>query len=124
MNRYFGNLSLALLLAAVALPLSADSTRQVGQQVFVGEVTDAICGVNKSHTQMMNSMSSMGREKDTCTKQCIRLGVGYMLFDPVARTAYHLDEPAKAQPFAGRRVRIAGALEDNKIKIATIEAAN
>src|SRR5579863_8902664 len=121
MNRYFRNLFAMSLLAALALPLLAASAHQPGQQMFVGEITDAMCGMNGSHTQMMNGMSSMGHDKDTCTKQCIRLGVGYMLYDPVARTAYHLDDPAKAEPFAGRKVRIAGTQEDHKIKITTIE---
>ena len=124
MKRYFRSLSITLLIAALALPLSAVSAHQSGQGVFVGEITDAMCAMSGSHTQMMNGMASMGHDKDTCTKQCIRLGVGYMLYDPAARTAYHLDDAAKAELFAGRKVRIAGTLEDNKIKIGSIEAAN
>lgn len=80
--------------------------------------------MNGSHTQMMNGMSSMGPDKESCTRQCIRLGVAYMLYDPGARTIYHLDQPAKAEPFAGQKVRIAGTLDNHTIKISTIEAAN
>jgi hypothetical protein len=124
MNRYFRSLFTTLLLAVMALPMSAVSAHQTGQQVLVGEITDGLCGVNGSHTQMMNGMSSMGHDKDTCTKQCIRLGTAYVFLDPATRTVYHLDDPSKAEPFAGRKVRIAGTVEGQNIKIAGIEAAN
>jgi hypothetical protein len=121
MNRYFFNLSKALLLAALVLPMWA---APLGRRTFVGEITDGICGMNGSHAQMMKSMANMGTDRETCTKQCIRLGVAFMLYDPTTQTAYHLDEPAKAEAFAGKNVRIAGTLEGNTIKIGTIEAAN
>jgi hypothetical protein len=124
MNRYFRSLSMTLLLAVMALPVLAVSPQQAGQKVFVGEITDGMCGMNGSHTQMMNGMSSMGHDKDTCTRQCVRLGVAYVLLDPASRTVYHFDDPAKAEPFAGRKVRVTGMLEGQNIKIATIEAAN
>jgi hypothetical protein len=124
MKRYFRNPFASLLVAALALPLWAASVHQAGQQVFVGEITDAMCGISGSHTQMMNGMSSMGRDKDTCAKQCMRIGFAYVLLDPATRTLYHLDDPARAEPFVGRRVRIVGTLEDNKIQVTTIEAAN
>jgi hypothetical protein len=121
MNRYFRNLLITLSLAALVLPLSA---AQGKQQAFIGEITDSMCGPNGSHTQMMNGMSSMGHDKETCTRECVRLGAAYVLYDPATRTVYHLDDPAKAEPFAGRNVRIEGALEGQKIKIAAIDAAN
>jgi hypothetical protein len=124
MNRYFRNLIITLSLAAMVLPLSAASADQGKQQAFVGEITDSMCGPNGSHTQMMNGMSSMGHDKETCTRECVRLGAAYVLYDPATRTVYHLDDPAKAEPFAGRNVRIEGALEGQKIKIAAIDAAN
>jgi hypothetical protein len=124
MNRYFRNLFITLSMAAMVLPLSAASAPQVRQQSFVGEITDSMCGPNGSHTQMMNGMSSMGHDKETCTRECVRLGAAYVLYDASTRTVYHLDDPAKAEPFAGGRVRIAGTLEGQKIKIAAIEAAS
>jgi hypothetical protein len=124
MNRYYRNLCMTLLLAALTLPLSVASTHEQGQRTFAGEITDGICGMNGSHTQMMNGMSSMGPDKESCTRQCIRMGVSYMLYDPVAKAAYRLDQPAKAEPFAGHKVRIAGTLDEHTIKIAAIEALN
>ena len=52
------------------------------------------------------------------------MGAAYVLYDPATRTVYHFDDPMKAEPFAGGRVRIAGTLEGQKIKIAAIEAAS
>jgi hypothetical protein len=124
MNRFFGRLFSAILLALITLPFSAASGTQAGQRIFSGEITDGICGMNGSHAQMMKSMSSMGTDKESCTRQCIRLGVAYVMYDPVSQTLYHLDAPSKAEPFAGQKVRIAGTLDAHTIKITNIEAAN
>src|SRR6516225_4693215 len=99
MKHYFGTLFMGFLLAGLSLQLSASTATR--PQVFAGEITDGFCAVNGSHTQMMNAMSSMGKDKESCTRQCIRLGTAYVLFNPLTRTVYHLDQPAKAEPFAG-----------------------
>jgi hypothetical protein len=124
MNRYFRNLLTTLSLAALVLPLAAASLPPAKQQAFVGEITDSMCEPNGSHTQMMNGVSSMGHDKETCTRECVRLGAAYVLYDPVTQTVYHFDDPAKAEPFAGRKVHITGTLEVKNINIAAIEAAS
>lgn len=124
MKRYFGFIFMGVLLVSLSLELSASTPVNRGSKVFAGEITDTFCAMNGSHTQMMNGMSSMGKDKESCTRQCVRLGASYMLLDPATRTVYHLDQPEKAEPFAGQSVRIAGTLEEGTIKVAKIEAAN
>lgn len=93
-----------------------------GAQTFSGEITDDLCAKYKSHTKMMQEMKSMTSDPATCTKKCIQLGAHYVLYDRQKDAIYKLDNPQKAEPFAGKTVRISGTLEKNKIKIASIEA--
>ena len=91
-------------------------------QTFSGEIMDDLCAKYKSHDKMMQQMKSMTKDPATCTKKCIQLGAHYVLYDRQKDAIYKLDSPQKAEPFAGKAVRISGTLEKNKIKIATIEA--
>ena len=90
-------------------------------QTFSGEIMDDLCAKNKSHDKMMQQMKSMTKDPATCTKKCIQLGAHLVLYDRQKDTIYKLDNPQKAEPFAGKAVRISGTLEKNKIKIASIE---
>jgi hypothetical protein len=92
--------------------------------VFTGEITDTFCAKNKSHEEMMNEMRSMGREKQTCTQKCAQIGGKYVLLDTAQGTVYHLDDQGKAAAFAGLEVRVLGTLENNQLKIASIEAGS
>lgn len=91
-------------------------------QTFSGEIMDDLCAKNKSHDKMMQQMKSMTRDPAVCTKKCVQLGAHYVLYDRQKDTIYKLDNPQKAEPFAGQTVRISGTLEKNKINIASIEA--
>jgi hypothetical protein len=91
-------------------------------QTFSGEVMDDICAKNKSHDKMMQQMKSMTSDPAICTKKCVQLGAHYVLYDRQQGTIYKLDNPEKAEPFAGKAVQISGTLEKNKLKIANIEA--
>lgn len=91
-------------------------------QTFSGEIMDDLCAKYKSHDKMMQQMKSMTRDPTTCTKKCIQLGAHLVLYDRQKDAIYKLDNPQKAEPFAGKTVLISGTLEKNKIKIANIEA--
>jgi hypothetical protein len=90
-------------------------------QNFSGEIMDDLCAKNKSHDKMMEQMKSMTNDPAVCTKKCVQLGAHYVLYDRQKDTVYRLENPDKAEPFAGKTVRISGTLEKNKIKIANIE---
>ena len=92
-------------------------------QTFSGEIMDDLCAKNKSHDKMMEQMKNMTSDPAVCTKKCIELGAHYVLYDRQKDAIYKLDDPQKAEPFAGKTVHISGTLEKNKIKIGSIEAA-
>jgi hypothetical protein len=115
-----------LLLSAglVALQLWAGQVNQAGQQVFTGEITDTFCAKNGSHEEMMNEMKSMGRDKQTCAQKCAQIGGRYVLYDPARKAVYTLDDQGKAAAFAGLDVRVLGTLENNQLKITSIESGS
>jgi hypothetical protein len=124
MKSRFVRVSLLLSTGLVALQLWAGQLSQSGQQVFTGEVTDTFCGKNKSHEEMMNENKTMGREKQTCAQKCVQIGAKYVLLDASKGTVYQLDDQGKAAAFAGLEVRVVGTLENNQLKIASIEAGS
>jgi hypothetical protein len=124
MKSFFVRVSLLLSTGLVALQLWAGQLNQGGQQVFTGEVTDTFCAKNKSHEEMMNENKSMGRDKQTCTQRCAQIGAKYVLLDTSKGTVYQLDDQAKAATFAGMEVRVVGTLENNQLKIVTIDAGS
>ena len=113
--------SLFLSIALVALQLWAGQLNQSGKQMFTGEVTDTFCAANKSHEEMMNENKTMGRDRQTCARRCVQLAAKYVLLDASKGTIYQLDDQGKAAAFAGMEVRVVGALENNQLKIATID---
>jgi hypothetical protein len=117
-------ISLLLSTGLVALQLWAAQPKQSDQQVFTGEVTDTFCAVHKSHEEMMNENKTMGRDKQTCTQRCAQIGAKYVLLDTSKGTVYQLDDQGKAAAFAGMEVRVVGSLENNQLKIASIDAGS
>ena len=124
MKSRFVRVSLLLSTGLVALQLWAGQLNQSGQQVFTGEVTDTFCAKNKSHEEMMNENKTMGREKQTCAQKCVQIGGKYVLLDVSKGTVYQLDDQGKAAAFAGLEVRVVGTLENNQLKIASIDAGS
>jgi hypothetical protein len=124
MKSRFVRVSLLLSAGLVALQLWAGQLNQSGQQVFTGEITDTFCAKNKSHEEMMNENKTMGREKQTCAQKCAQIGAKYVLLDASKGTDYQLDDQGKAAVFAGLQVRVVGTLENNQLKIASIEAGS
>ena len=116
--------SLLLSTGLVAVQLWAGQLNQGGQQVFTGEVTDTFCAPNKSHDEMINENKTMGRDKQTCAQRCAQIGAKYVLLDASKGTVYQLADQAKAAAFAGMEVRVVGTLEDNQLKIVTIDAGS
>jgi hypothetical protein len=116
--------SLLLSTGLLALQLWAAQLNQSGKQVFTGEVTDTFCAPNKSHEEMMNENKTMGRDKQTCAQKCAQIGAKYVLLDASKGTVYQLDDQGKAAAFAGMEVRVIGTLENNQLKIATIDSGS
>jgi len=113
-----------MVAAAVLLtaPLSKLPARSGTTNTFRGEVTDTFCAESGSHDAMMKKMTSMGRDKETCAKQCTKIGAKYVLYDEAQKKIYKLDDQAKAQAFAGKKVRVSGTLDGDAIRVASLEA--
>jgi hypothetical protein len=124
MKNRFARIPLLLSTGLFALQLWAGQPSQSGQQVFTGEITDTFCAKNKSHEEMMNEMTSMGRDKQTCAQKCAQIGGRYVLYDAAKKAVYSLDDQGKAAAFAGLDVRVVGTLENNQLKIASIQAGS
>jgi len=114
-------LSLVSLLLACCLGLAQSGQAQ--SQTFSGEIMDDLCAKDKTHDGMMDQMKSMGRDPAVCTKKCVELGAHYVLYDHKKDVVYKIDNPEKAEPFAGKQVHISGTVQKNKIKIDTVEAS-
>jgi hypothetical protein len=113
--------SLCVLLSV--LPLMAAQPKEPNSgtsQTFTGEIMDALCAKDGTHDKMMEEMKSMGRDKNTCAVKCAQLGAKYVLYDAAKKEIYGLDEQEKAEAFAGKRVRVTGNLQKNKIKVEGI----
>jgi len=122
MKRLFsrtGFLMAAAVLLTAPLKLPARSGMA---NTFRGEVTDTFCAKNGSHTEMMSKMTSMGRDRETCAKECAKIGAKYVLYDEAQKRVYKLDDQAKAEAFAGKQVRVSGTLEGDAIRVARVEA--
>ena len=124
MKSNFVRFPLVFATVLLALPLwtMSRASDEAGPKSFTGEVTDSICAKSGSHAEMMAKMQSMGRDKDTCTKQCAGLGAKYVLYDEGSQAVYTLDDQGKAEKFAGRKVRVAGTLAGHQIKVTNVEA--
>lgn len=85
-----------------------------GRQTFTGVITDSMCP-DGDHSQMR-----MGPTNAECTKECIEVhGAQYVLYD--GKDTYTLSDQKTPERFAGKRVKITGAL-DAKTKTIQVES--
>ncbi|HVG84008.1 MAG TPA: DUF5818 domain-containing protein [Vicinamibacterales bacterium] len=99
------------LLAAATLG-GAQSTR-----TFAGTISDEMCALN--HAAMR-----MGPTDAECTHACVEEhDAAYVLADD--KTVYRLSDQAAAKPFAGRKVKVVGTLDEahNTIIVTSITGA-
>ena len=106
------------LLVLSLLALSEQSGHDT--QTFTGEVMDSICTPSGSHASTMAKMPGMGKDSETCTKECVALGAKYMLYDQTSHRVYSVNQPDKLARFAGHKVRMTGTLAGNKINVADV----
>ncbi len=72
-----------------------------------------------------------GRENDPmgramCTKNCVKMGGKYVLFNAAKKTIYELDDQQKPEQFAGQNVKVKGTYDKatKTIHVTSIEAAS
>jgi hypothetical protein len=101
------------------------------RQTFAGEIMDSPCASQASHATMLRDHGMAGKENDPeakkmCTLDCVKAGGKLVLYQAGNKTVYQLDDPKKAEPFAGQRVSISGTLDakSSTIRIQTISKAS
>lgn len=98
-------------------------------QTFTGEIADTQCALNvhslsRSHNEMIKA-KRMGSNAASCARYCVRnMGGSFVLLHD-KQVVYRLDDQARAEAFAGQKVRIQGNLEQesNTIHVSSIESA-
>ena len=89
-------------------------------KTFTGEVTDTICAPAGSHAAMMAKMPNMGPDSATCARECAKIGAKYAVVDNSTKAVYTVDDQSKVQAFVGKKVRVTGTLEGNKINVTDV----
>ncbi len=100
-------------------------------QTFTGEIYDSQCAKEGSHAKMMAKEGMAGKENDPmgramCTKNCVKMGGKYVLFNASKKTIYELDDQQKPEQFAAQNVKVKGTLDKaaKTIHVTSIEAAS
>ena len=117
--------------AAASVMLFGAGFALAKDQTFTGEVMDSQCAKNGSHAMMLAKEGMEGKENDPmaktmCTKNCVKMGGKYVLFDAAKKTTYELDDQQKPADFAGQKVKVKGTYEKatKTIHVTSIEAAS
>ncbi len=105
---------IVLGVAACSLLLPGFATAK--DKTFSGEIMDSQCAKNGSHAMMLAKEGMAGKENDPmakamCSKNCVKMGGKYVLFDAASKTTYELDDQAKPEQFAGQAVKVTGTLD-------------
>lgn len=104
----FTTLILAFVLSA-GMSLAAPK-----QQTFVGNISDAMCGLKHGME---------GKTDAECTLDCVKMGSKFVLADTAAEKVYQLSDQKKPEAFAGKKVKVTGTLKGDTIEVSSIEAA-
>jgi uncharacterized protein DUF5818 len=116
----------SVMFFAAGYTLAADKT-------FTGEIFDSQCAKMGSHEMMVKkempdkaSMANDPMVKEMCTKNCVKMGGKYVLYDASKKTVYQLDDQTKPEQFAGKKVKVTGTYDKGTktIHVTNIEAAS
>jgi Protein of unknown function (DUF5818) len=116
--------SLVLVLATVVL--SSLSFAAPKGKIFKGEIMDSQCAMNASHAEMLKKEGMGDKDpndsmvKAMCTKNCVKMGGKYVLYDAASKKVYQLDDQTKPEQFAGQNVKVSGTLDKETIHVTDI----
>ena len=97
------------------------------EKTYSGEIMDSQCAMNASHAQMLKKEGMGDKDpndpmaKAMCTKNCIKMGGKYVLYDSASKKVYQLDDQTKPEQFAGQNVKVTGTLNNDTIHVSNIE---
>src|SRR5215469_13219706 len=116
-----------LVMTIAACTLLTPGLALAKDQTFAGEIMDSQCAKNASH-EMMLKKEGMGDKdpndpmvKAMCTKNCIKMGGKYVLYDTASKKVYQLDDQTNPEQFAGQNVKVTGTLSKDIIHVTNIE---
>lgn len=116
-----------VLLPIVAVVLSGFSLAAPKGKTFKGEIMDSQCSMNRSHAEMLKKEGMGDKDpndpmaKAMCTKNCVKMGGKYVLYDSASKKVYQLDDQTKPEQFAGQNVKVTGTLSKDTIHVTHIE---
>ncbi len=98
-------------LAVLAIVISPAVSRVYASQPLEGVISDSMCGRKHMAT---------GKTPAQCVEECIRNNSHYVLV--TRNKIYNLDGKLQAvAPFAGKRVRIEGALDRDTVTVEAVQ---
>jgi type 1 fimbria pilin len=92
-----------------------------------GSIVDSQCAFNvhpksRSHEWMIKKGVQNAKDEKSCTLHCVKdMGGSYVLV--VKKDVYRLDDQPKAEPFAGKDVKISGTVDAKTHTIHIVEIA-
>ena len=97
---------------------------------YSGEIMDSQCAMNASHAEMLKKEGMGDKDpndamvKAMCTKNCVKMGGKYVLYDAASKKVYQLDDQTKPEQFAGQNVKVTGTLSKDTIHVTNIAPAS
>ena len=82
---------------------------------LAGYIGDSMCGLHHG-----KSVVSPSEERE-CTIQCVADGSRFILADRANHRVYQLEDQAAPRRFAGKKVRVTGDIEEDGLRVETME---
>ena len=107
------------MVPVLSLPTPAQNTDSQNQakspvgSTFTGEIMDNDCAQMGSHEMTMKAVNLA--TPDLCTTYCLRFKKTpgkYVLYNPVTKTVYQLDNQQEASFFGARKVKVTGTYDE------------
>jgi hypothetical protein len=119
---------IAMGVIATSLLLLGTSYGAQKERSFTGEVMDSMCSKDGSHAGMekAHGMPSSKAADKECALACVKMGGQFVLYSPANKMVYQLSDQAKAQQFAGDKVKVTGTYDQasKTIHLTNIQPAS
>jgi len=93
------------------------------ERTFTGEIMDSVCSRDGSHAEAEKARGLPADKSGAkaCTLACAKTGGSFVLYDPASKTVYQLSDQARAEQFAGDKVKVTGDYEEDSQTISVIK---
>ena len=86
--------------------LATSVSLQSNDHLFTGEIMDSPCAAMGTHDRMMKGVEA--KDAKECSQKCVRMVGKYVLYDPVNKATYQIDDQQKSAAYAGQKVTLKG----------------